>query len=145
MFLEIFAKETLVGKAHEFGNFFDAHGAVLKQDTDFEGYIVIDPFVGRALAHLLHRLGKIFGGDAQLFSIPTHTTLRAEVLFQKRNELGEDTLGTCVLFGGEVLYLVDGVADVINHRGHQRADHIAAEMVVLLIQFLLDELAVVGE
>ena len=100
MFLEIFAKERLVGEVHLLCYRFNVLGRILQHDAQFECHVVVYPFVGRALADVLHHLRQVFRRDAELLGIPADASLVLAVLFHHVYELGEDDVGACLAMTG---------------------------------------------
>lgn len=130
MLLEIFAEERLVGKVQFLGDFLYALSRVLELYAQLEGDVFVYPFVGRAAAYGLDGFRQVFRRYAELLAIPRYAALPAEVLLYEMYEAGEYRLGACLLLGVPLLHVVHHMADVVYHRCHQRAHHVATEMMV---------------
>ena len=89
MELEVFGHEALVVEVHLVGNFLHAEVAVLEHESDFLHHIRVNPFVGRAPAHLLHHFEEVFGRYAHLSAVPAHLPLLAVMFGQELDELEE--------------------------------------------------------
>ena len=94
MLLEVFSKERLVGEVQVIGYFLDALGGVFQHEAYFQYALFVYPFVGGALADLLHVFRQVFGRDAQLLSIPADTSFLTEIFFHQFDELGKDSFWT---------------------------------------------------
>ena len=90
MELEVFGHEALVVEVHLVGDFLHAEVAVLEHESDFLHHIRVNPFVGRAPAHLLHHFEEVFGRYAHLSAVPAHLPLVAVIFGQELDELEED-------------------------------------------------------
>ena len=139
--LEILAKKRLVGEMQDVRDFLDAHRRCLEQCPDFKCDIMVYPFVGRAMAHLLYRFRQVFGSDAHLLGIPSYAALLREMLFDKDDEVFENRLGARALGGGEQM-MVNLVAKVVDHRLEERHGEFTTETVVLVVDFLADDVEI---
>ena len=81
MFPEEFPQETLVREMQFFGNHLDVLDGVLELYPQLQNDIVIDPFIGCAMADSFHSLREIFWRNTKFLGIPTYTTLLSEVPF----------------------------------------------------------------
>ena len=57
----------------------------------------------------------------------------------KSNEFVKYILGSCILSTAEILYSINGIADIIDHSCKQRANDILTKMMVGVIGFVLNE------
>jgi len=145
MFLEEFAKERLVGEIQFFRYFLDGFRGVLQQHANLQRDIVVNPLVGGSAAYALDGFQQVFCGDAHLLAVPCHAPLMAEVLFHQSDEGGEEMLCACLPAVADGLHAVDDVAQVIHHRGHQRASGVTAEVMLLVIHFLFQHVEIAHE
>ena len=90
MFLEVFAKERLVGEVQLLRDLLDAHRRIFQQDAHLQRDVVVNPFVGGTTADLLDGLGEVFRRDAHLLGIPADAALCAEIALDEADELCED-------------------------------------------------------
>ena len=144
MFLEEFSEKALVGEVQILCNLLDTLRGVLQQYPQFKGHVVIDPFVGCATAGALDCFRQVLWRDVKLRGIPANTTLMTVILLNEFDEVGEDGVGTCMWFV-IVLYPIDDVAQIVEHRQQQGLDQILAEMVSLIEDLLFDDLKVLLE
>ena len=115
MFLEVFAKERLVGEVHLFGYLFDALGGALHHDAQLQHHIVVNPAIGCPLAYFLDNLRQIFGCNSQLTRIPGDTTLRTAVIFHQFDKARENVFCSFLGLDANLLELVDDITQVVEH------------------------------
>ena len=136
MFLEILAKERLVGEVKALSDLLDAALCVAQKHAQLHRDVCVYPLVGCSFGHVLYRFRQIFGRYAELFAIPAHATFCAEVVFDEQYELCEDFFGTRIVLAGARLYAVYHVAHFINHSEEHRLHHLATEVVVGFVHLL---------
>ena len=144
MFLKEFPEETLVREVQFLSNLLDGLSGVLQQYPQFEGDIVVDPFIGCTTTDTLDRFRQMLGGDVQLLGIPAYTSLLAEVLLYEFDVVGKDEVGPRLGLV-VILYPIDDVAQVVEHGKQQGLDEVLTEMVPLVGNLLLDHLEILLE
>ena len=145
MLLEELPEERLIGEVQLLCDFLDALRGVAQQDANLQRDEIIDPVVGCAAAHLLDDFRKVLRRDAQLLRIPADTPLMPEVQLHKLQELGEDGLAASLPTVNGVLHAEDDVAQVVNHRGEQRAHGFTTEVMLQVVGLLLQHAEIVDD